>query len=630
MSATETTGTAGTAAAGTIEATGTTGVDYLSIAPLCGQALPLDGARVLPEAFACTVETFGDEVALRVHGEATQYTWREYAHAVSRCAGGLTGLGVRRGDTVGLMLANRPEFFIADTATQHLGATPYSVYNTSSPQQVAYLLSDAANRVLITELQFLPIIRAAMAEGGVVEHLVVIDGDGIEDTLTLETLSDRSPHDFDIATTAATVQPEDVATLIYTSGTTGPPKGVELTHANLLAQWNMLVRTWPIRPGGRVLSFLPSAHIADRTIGIYMVNNLGYTVTCCPDYKQLSEAMTQTLPTVFLAVPRIWEKFKASIEARIAASPQATQTAFAEAMAANHARVQAEQNGEQLDEQTARRARESDEQVLAPLRAALGLHHTEARMVGAAPTPAPVHEFFAALGLILSEVWGMSELSPVATWNPPGKIKLGTCGPPLPGLEVILAEDGEVLVRGPIVMRGYRNQPEKTAEAIDEHGYMHSGDIGEFDEDGYLRLIDRKKELIINAAGKNMSPANIESELKSASPLIGQAVCIGDARPYNVALLVLDPDAIPAFAAEHGLDATDLATFSTCPEVQAEAKAGVDRANARLSRVEQIKRWTLLPDEWLPAGDELTPTMKLRRKPIAAKYTEQIEALYRR
>jgi long-chain acyl-CoA synthetase len=240
----------------------------------------------------------------------------------------------------------------------------------------------------------------------------------------------------------------------------------------------------------------------------------------------------------------------------------------------------------------------------------------------------PVHEFFAALGLMLAEVWGMSELSPIATWNPPGRIKLGTCGTALPGVEVRLAEDGEVLVRGPIVMRGYRNQPERTAEAVDEQGYMHSGDVGMMDAEGYLTIIDRKKELIINSGGKNMSPANIEAELKSGSPLIGQAVCFGDARPYNVAILVLDAEAVPAFAAAHGVDGSDLTTFSQDPAVLAEVADGVARANAKLSRIEQIKRWKLLAQEWLPAGDELTPTSKLRRKPIAAKYAADIEALY--
>jgi long-chain acyl-CoA synthetase len=610
-----------------------TDIDYMATEPLCGQPLPLEGAQVLPEAFAATVERYSDQVALQVFGTDVSYTWREYAALVGRYAGGLYGLGVRRGDAVGLMLANRPEFFMVDTAAQHLGATPFSVYNTSSPSQVAYLLGDAGNRVVITERQFLPTIRAAMQEGGVVEHIVVIDpdeaaGDDTPATMTLDDLAAQAPADFDLAATAGAVQPGDVATLIYTSGTTGPPKGVELTHSNLVAQWNMLVRTWPIQPGGRVLSFLPSAHIADRTVGIYMANNLGYTVTCCPDYTTLGAALAEIRPTVFLAVPRIWEKFKASVEAQIASSSPEVREAYRDAMEANIARVRAEQSGQELDPDTARRAREGDEKVFAGIRAKLGLDQAEALMVGAAPTPMPVHEFFAAIGLMLSELWGMSELSPIATWNRKGKIKLGTCGQAIPGVDVRLAEDGEVLVGGPIVMRGYRNQPEKTAEAIDENGYMHSGDIGEFDDEGYLKIVDRKKELIINAAGKNMSPANIESELKSASVLIGQAVCIGDGRSYNVALLVLDPDAVPAFAAEHGIDTTDLAAFSQEPAVQAEVGAAVERANARLSRVEQLKRWTLLPSEWLPASDELTPTMKLRRKPISAKYAEEIEALY--
>jgi long-subunit acyl-CoA synthetase (AMP-forming) len=604
--------------------------DLSRLAPLCGEPLPLDGARTLPAAFARTVAMFGDQVALRTFGTDVSYTWREYSELVGRYAGGLTGLGIQRGDTVGLMLANRPEFFMVDTAAQHLGAAPFSVYNTSSPEQVAFLFHDAGNRVVITERQFLPTVSAAMALGGAVEHLVVIDGDEADGLMSLDDLAARAPDDFSVAEAAETVEPGDVAVLIYTSGTTGPPKGVELTHANLIAQWNMLVRTWPIRPGGRALSFLPSAHIADRTIGIYLVNNLGYTVTCCPDYSRLAAALPRTRPTLFLAVPRIWEKFKASIEAHAAAAPQAYRTDFENALEANLARVRAEQSGTDLDAETARRAREGDEKVFAPLRAQLGLDQSEVRWVGAAPTPMSVHEFFAAIGLILAEVWGMSELSPIGTGNPCDKIKLGTCGPALPGVDVRLGADGEVLVRGPIVMRGYRNQPEKTAETIDEDGYLHSGDIGSFDEDGYLRIVDRKKELIISSGGKNMSPANIESELKSSSVLIGQAVCVGDARPYNVALLVLDPDAAAAFATEHGLDRSDLGSFCREPSVLAEVGAGVELANTRLSRVEQIKCWTLLPTEWLPAGDELTPTMKLRRKPIAAKYAEQIEELYRR
>jgi long-subunit acyl-CoA synthetase (AMP-forming) len=239
-----------------------------------------------------------------------------------------------------------------------------------------------------------------------------------------------------------------------------------------------------------------------------------------------------------------------------------------------------------------------------------------------------VLEFFAALGLPICEVWGMSETSLIATINPQDAIRIGTVGVPLPGVELSLADDGELLVRGPIVMRGYRNDPERTAETIDADGWLHTGDIAEIDADGYVRIVDRKKELIINSAGKNMSPANIENKLKASCPLIGSAIAIGDRRPYNTALIVLDPVAAASFAAAHGLAAATAAELAAEPAIQAEVQAGVERANASLSRVEQIKRHTLLAEEWQPGGEELTPTMKLRRKPIAAKYAAAIDAMY--
>jgi long-subunit acyl-CoA synthetase (AMP-forming) len=249
-------------------------------------------------------------------------------------------------------------------------------------------------------------------------------------------------------------------------------------------------------------------------------------------------------------------------------------------------------------------------------------------MIGAAPCPLDVLEFFAAIGIPICEVWGMSELASVATLVPRDALRLGTVGPPIPGIEIRLDDDGEVLVRGETVMAGYRNQPQKTAETIDADGWLHTGDIGQFDERGYLKIIDRKKELIINAAGKNMSPANIEQQLKQGSPLIGQAIAIGDGRPYNVALIVLDPDAAAAFAAQHGLDDSSASGMASQQAVLDEVAAGVERANAHLSRVEQIKRFKILPVDWAPGGDELTPTMKLKRKPIAVKYAAEIEALY--
>jgi long-subunit acyl-CoA synthetase (AMP-forming) len=268
--------------------------------------------------------------------------------------------------------------------------------------------------------------------------------------------------------------------------------------------------------------------------------------------------------------------------------------------------------------------------VFAPIRARLGLDRCTSYVTGAAPAPLELFEFFAAIGIPICEVWGMSELSSIATLVPQEDLRFGTVGRAIPGVEVRLDPDGEVLVRGETVMAGYRNQPEKTAETIDADGWLHTGDIGSFDEDGYLTIVDRKKELIINAAGKNMSPANIEQQLKSGGPLIGQAMAIGDARPYNVALIVLDPDASAAFAREHGLADASPEAMSAEPEVIAEVAAGVERANATLSRVEQIKRFKVLPCDWPPAGDELTPTMKLKRKPIAEKYGAEIEALYAR
>jgi long-chain acyl-CoA synthetase len=281
--------------------------------------------------------------------------------------------------------------------------------------------------------------------------------------------------------------------------------------------------------------------------------------------------------------------------------------------------VRAEQAGEPVGEELVAEHAKADELVLSKIRARLGLDAVESVNVGAAPTPREVIEFFHAIGIPVAELWGMSETTGYGACNPPERIKIGTVGPPAPGAEIRLADDGEVLIRGPFVMTGYRNQPDRTREALDEDGWLHTGDIGELDEDGYLKLVDRKKELIISAGGKNMSPANIEAKLKASSPVIGQAIAVGDGRPYNVALITLDPDVAPAFEQQKGREA-----------LEAEVERGVQAANEQLARVEQIKRFKLLDEEWQPGGDELTPTMKLKRKPIHEKYANEIEELYSR
>jgi long-chain acyl-CoA synthetase len=603
--------------------------DAVEIRPEAGAGQQALRAHTMCEAFQLTVAERSDQVALRTIRDGVSITFAQYAERVRRLAAGFYALGVRRGDTVAFMLTNRPEFHLLDTAVMHLGATPFSIYNSSSPEQIAYLLDDAGNRVMIVEAAFLDNARAAMELTGSVENVVLLDGaDG--DSLSLEELESAEPdEDFDFEASWRAVEPEDLLTLIYTSGTTGPPKGVQLTHGNELAQCRGLDAVGEFRPGGAIVSFLPNAHIADRGLIHYGQMVWGPTITTCPEPTQVFAHVADARPTRFGSVPRMWEKLKAALEAGFAAEPdEAKRTATLQAVELGLRVVRAEQAGKEIPDELAQAWARADEMIFSKLRDTLGFDRCESYLIGAAPAPLEVFEFFAAIGIPICEVWGMSELSSVATLVPADHIRFGTVGPPLPGVEIKLADDGEVLVRGATVMAGYRNQPEKTAETIDPDGWLRSGDIGAFDDHGYLKIIDRKKELIINAAGKNMSPANIEAQLKSGSPLIGQAMAVGDGRPYNVALIVLDPDGSAVFARQNGLSDPSPEAMASEPAVLEEVGAGVQRANSHLSRVEQIKRFTVLPCDWPPAGDELTPTMKLKRRPITAKYAAEIDALY--
>ncbi len=560
-------------------------------------------ATTVAEAFQLTAQAHPDRCALRLKDDELSISWAEYADKVRRTAAGLAGLGLERGDAMGIMLTNRPEFHWFDSAALHLGAIPFSIYNTYAPEQIEYQLEDAGARIVVTEKAFADRISG-------VEHVIVVD-DGGE-------VESHAPDGFDFEAAWRAVEPEDILTLIYTSGTTGPPKGVQLTHANLMAGVNGFDQVIAFPDDGRVVSWLPMAHIAERACSHYLPMLLGFSTTCCPDPRQVVAYLPEVKPTWFFAVPRIWEKLKAAIEAGVAAEQDAARKQATEwALGVGLKKVRAEQAGEEVPEELAQEYAKADELVLSKIRARLGLDQVESVNVGAAPTPREVIEFFHAIGVPLAELWGMSETTGYGACNPPGKIRIGTVGPPAPSAEIRLAEDGEVLIRGAFVTPGYRNQPDKTREALDDEGWLHTGDVGEFDEEGYLKIVDRKKELIISAAGKNMSPANIEAKVKASSPLIGQAIAIGDGKPYNVALITLDPDVRPGFVEQHGEDA-----------VPAEVQRGVDAANEHLARVEQIKKLKILDEEWQPGGDELTPTMKLKRKPIHEKYAEEIEALY--
>jgi long-chain acyl-CoA synthetase len=586
------------------------------------------GAATIAEAFRITAANRADDVAIRTKGDEVAWTWGELRERVDAFAAGLAGLGLKPGDTVALLFGNRPEFHLADLAVVTVGATPFSIYVQYGPDQIRYVVGDAGARMLITEQQFLDNVIEARKELPDLEHVIVVDGDAPEGVLTLDEVVANPDPDFDVDASVAQIGPEDVLTIIYTSGTTGPPKGVQLSHRNLLAAVAGVEELIDLPVDGRVISWLPSAHVAERNAHHYIPIVYGLQVTCCPNPREVMSYLPEVRPSWFFAVPRIWEKLKSGLEVMVAGQPDEQREKTEAAVHDATEKVRLEQRGEEVPADLAARVQQADDEIFSGLRKMLGLDEVKAIHVGAAPTPVEVLEFFHAIGLPLAELWGMSETCGAGAVNPPERIKIGTVGPAAPGVEIKLDSDGEVLIKSDVVMLGYRNLPDKTAEVMTDDGWLRTGDIGQLDEDGYLKIVDRKKEIIINAAGKNMSPANVEAALKASSSLIGQAACIGDGRSYNTALIVLDSDFAPAWAAQHGIEDTSLEALAHNDEMRAAVQEGVDAANAKLARVEQIKYFTIVEGDWLPGGDELTPTMKLKRKPIDAKYAEAIDAMY--
>jgi long-chain acyl-CoA synthetase len=559
--------------------------------------------------FLATVRARPVAVALRAKagGGWVELTWAEYAERACRLAAALARLGVDGGDRVVLMLRNRPEFHIADMAVLLRGATPISIYNSSAPEQVQYLAGHCdAKLAILEDIGYLERVLKVRSELPALAEVVLIeDPDGVapDDVHTWDALLATEPVDLDEA--AALAQPSDLATVIYTSGTTGPPKGVMLDHANVVWTAESLRRTLEkeATEGRRVLSYLPMAHVAERMVSHYLGSALGFDVTTCPEAGRASAYLPEVRPEIFFSVPRVWEKIHAGVQAVLADDP-AQRATFEAALASG------------------------DDAVLGAVRVMLGIDQCVTAVSGAAPLSIEILEFFRSLGVPLAEIYGLSESSGPMTFDPI-EVRPGTVGRAIPGCDVRLAPDGEVICRGGNVFRGYLGDPEKTAEALDDDGWLHSGDIGVFGDDGYLKIVDRKKELIITAGGKNISPANLETALK-AVPVIGQACVIGDQRPFIAALLVLDPDVAPAWAKQHGIETGALSELAENPEVLAEVERGVAEANQHFSQVEQIKKFKLLGDEWLPDSEELTPTMKLKRRGIHTKYAPEIEALYER
>jgi long-chain acyl-CoA synthetase len=586
--------------------------------------------QTVPSAFAATVASRPEAVALRWRegDEWRELTWRGYAEQAAAMAGALGGMGVEAGSRVVLMLRNRPEFHVADIAVQLRRGTPISIYNSSSPDQIEYLVRHSGATVGVIEALYLDGFLASGVFPGQVRHLVVVDdapdADGRvawEDALAAESV--------DLEAAARTVEPSDIATVIYTSGTTGPPKGVVIDQANVLWTVESLRLAIGDRDiaGSRVVSYLPMAHVAERMTSHYQGVTVGYEVTTCPEAGRVATYLPDVRPQIFFAVPRVWEKIHAGVQAVLASSPPEQQQKFEEALDAGRRADEVRSHGDELSGELASAWEQAESGALRPVRELLGLDQLITAVSGAAPISQHVLSFFRSLGVPLSEIYGLSESCGPLTWEP-FRVRIGTVGPAIPGLEVRLGdEDGEVMCRGGNVFRGYLNDPEKTAEAIDGEGWLHTGDIGKFDDAGYLSIIDRKKELIITAGGKNVSPANLEATLK-AVPLIGQACVVGDNQPFIAALLVLDNEIAPSWAKARGIDDLSLPALASNPEVLGEVQKGVDDAMQQFNHAERVKKFVLLGDEWLPDSEELTPTMKLKRRAIHQKYAAEIASMY--
>ena len=577
---------------------------------------PLD-AGDLCEAFARTVARRGDAPALRSSDGAVTLSWREFDECMRAVAGGLADLGVEPGGTVAMLLTNRYEAALVDMATLHLGAVPLSLYNSTPAGQLAYLFADSGADVVVADGVFGERVSGAigrLAPAAPVPRLVNVDT-GFDD------LCNRGkplPPD-----SRPVLDPSDLVTVVYTSGTTGEPKGAELTHRNILEQIRGLHALGRLPDGGRALSYLPFAHMGDRLCAYYMPIVTGACITYHPDPRTAAALLPEIQPTLYMAVPKIWQRLQSLALAHLAGRPEDERRRIEDAIEIGGRLHDARVAGLAPDEELSRQW-QSRASALAGLRRAIGLEAGELLFTGAAPLPPETLRFFAAIGCDLCECYGQSETAGIILCNPADRPRPLTNGLPLPGVEAKIAPDGELLLKGPMIMSGYRNKPELTAAAFDDDGWLRTGDLFTTDEAGYYRIIDRKKEIIVTSGGKNVSPVHVENTISTASPLVGSAVCIGDGRPWCTAIIALEPEAAAALTGD-----TDPAANARRPAVIAAIGDAIARANTELNDAEQIRRFSIAGGTWLPGGDELTPTMKLKRKPIAVKHAALIDALYR-
>jgi long-chain acyl-CoA synthetase len=578
-----------------------------------------------------------DEVAIREkhRGVWREWTWAEYASRVASVAAGLRTLGVVPGTRVAVHAENRPEWVIADLAAQGLGACTVGVYPTSPAPEVEYLLSHSAAEVLIAEdEEQLDKALAVRDRLPLLRHIVVMDPRGLrvgelDGVLTFESLESRGRGQDSLAAyeeSVAALDPSDTAVLVYTSGTTGPPKGAMISHANLVASGRAFVEVLGAARGDEVLSYLPLCHVAERLISVIDGVWAGLVVNFGEGGPSFTHDLRDVQPTVFLGVPRVWEKMLATVEIRMADASRLKRTLY---------RVCLRQGRRIAPRRMSDRLSMGDRIVLwlcgllvfRALRERLGMSRVRAPISGAAPIAPAVLEWLWAIGIPVREGYGQTENTAICTLNPVGDIRLGTVGVASPGVEVRIADDGEILTRSAGVFQGYLNDPAATESTVDPDGWLHTGDVGELDEDGFLRITDRKKDVIITAGGKNVSPSEIENLLK-VSPFVREAVVIGDRRKYLTALIGIELDTVGNWASRRGLAYTTYADLSAKPEVRSLIADVVTAANEKLAQVEQVKRFTLIGKELDHEDGELTATQKVKRRAMADRFAAEIEAMY--
>ncbi len=587
-------------------------------------------AKTVMQILEQTVSRHGDEPAMKVQQGSTwkTYSWREYDTLARRAARGFIKLGLQKGQGVSIIGRDRPEWFMADVGAILAGGVPAGIYTTCSPQQCQYITdhSDAAVTV-VEDAEQLAKLKEVRGELPKLKALVLMDGEDDDDVYSWEellSLGDDLPE-ADLAARMEDQDPGDLCTLIYTSGTTGPPKAVMMSHNNLTWTTGALLDEvgGTFGPGDSVVCYLPLSHIAEQVVGLHVPMAIGGCSWFCPDLEKLGDTLREVRPSIFLAVPRVWEKIQAKITAAAVQNPPLKRKIGAWARKVGLAAGYADQKGKPrpLCYPVANFL------VFSKVRALLGLDRCRIAVSSAAPISMDTLEFFLSLGIPIMEVYGMSEATGPGTISLPDEYHTGTVGRALTGCEIKLAANGEVCMRGPNVFLGYLKNEEATAEALDEDGWLHSGDVGELNAGGFLRITDRIKELIITAGCKNIAPQLIEGNLKSI-PVVAQAVVIGDKRKFLSALLTLDPERLELEAKEAGSAARTAAEAAKCDRFVAHLQKQVDQVNDRLSRVEAIRKFVVLPEELTIEGGELTPTMKLKRRVINEKYADQIEGIY--